>query len=359
MLHVQRLPSLVNLINVSINLVVCDHVIYLLLHMKYLTILFTFLVAGMIHARDVRDYPFQNGTLQVPEIGSKKVIDCIGCDIQLSPFAMTMFNRPGDFHGPNCYNTALIVSGAFNPTQVRYVSPEEFEAILKQQFEITSVQRSGDVVVFDAKSSRGHAAVYLGNDLVYHKKSYGTQYFYRISTIDEVGIVEKNEWVPSPIEGTLNQFVWPELGRLPKSYYRFKKNKLTIDPKYSSVLKLVETQLLRDLGKWALAKNWGLVGKNIILDYQKSLSSSDPLTKSMLTSFYDQIGVYFEELHYKNSRNYDRTTEEICLPQSGTDELNKIYIALSKSLGKSPEATKRNWEKLLAQDKKRCSQKSF
>lgn len=323
--------------------------------MKYLMTLVGLFLCNFALADDVRFYSFQNGTLQVPEIGSKKPIECIGCVFNPGKFALEKFNRPGDFHGPNCYNTALIISGAMRPDQVRYVSPEEFEAVLKQQYELTTAERFGDVIVFDSKSSRGHAAVNLGNDLVFHKKSYGTQYFYRISTIAEVGIVEKNEWVPSPIEGTMNQFVWPELGKLPKSFYRFKKNKLSINTE----IKLIETQLLKDLGKWALAKNWGLIGKNIIGDYKQAIASSDPLTKAMLTSFYDQIGVYFDELHYKNSRNYTRTTEEICLPENGTDQLKQIYFALSKSLNRSTEETTSKWDKILSQDKKRCSFKSF
>jgi hypothetical protein len=307
-------------------------------------------------ANDERFYPFQNGTLQVPEIGSKKPLSCMGCELPLNAFAVMKFNRPGDFHGPNCYNTALIASGVYSPNQVRYVSPEEFEAVLKKAFTLTTNEKAGDILVFDAKSSRGHAALYLGDNLIFHKKSYATHYFYRIAPMTEAGLVEKNEWVPGPVEGTINQFVWPKLGELPKAFYRFKRVKISL----TKEMNILETKLLTDLGHWAIAKNWGLIGKNIIQDYYKEISPrADELTQGILISFRDQVGLYFDELHYKNSRNYTKTTEEICLPSGGTDQLKVVYMALATSLKKTPEQSKESWEKILSQDKKRCSQRSF
>ena len=86
-------------------------------------------------------------------------------------FIQEMFNRPGEIHGPNCYNTALIANGYFSKLQKRYVSPEEFEEILKSNFVKVTTPVYQDIIVFDAKSSRGHAAFYLGDELIFHKKS--------------------------------------------------------------------------------------------------------------------------------------------------------------------------------------------
>lgn len=302
-----------------------------------------------------RDFPFANGTLRVPELGNKATLDCVGCQRMLGTFIKAKFNQPGDFHGPNCYNTALIASGAFTSKQIRYVSPEEFEAILAQLYSPLMQATPDSLVVFDSKSSRAHAGFYLGDGLVFHKKSFGTQYHYRVAPMLEVGVPEKKEWVPSPMEGSQNQFLWPELGKLPQTFYRLNRKTLTFQSQFSGVLKRLDAFLLVDLGQWAIAKKWGLVGQNLLEDYLSLIKNqADPLTKGMLISYKDQLNLYFEELHYKNSRSYERTTAQICLPES-VDQLKLVFKEVATNLRWTPEQMEAKWTQVLGQDKARCT----
>ncbi len=325
--------------------------------MKSLLSFVLILFSGFTLAGEADFYPFQNGTLKVPSIGNKEQLECVGCHFNPPPFVKAKFNQAGDFHGPNCYNTALISSGVMKPNQIRYVSPEEFEALLKTNFSAKSNLSSGDVIVFDAKSSRGHAAFSLGENLVFHKKSYGTYYTYRITSIENVGVVEKKEWTPNPFEGSIAQFNWPELGKLPKAFYKTTKKTISYDPRFARVLTSLEPVLVNDFGKWAVAKKWGLIGKNLIEDYLKLITpQADSLTKGMFISFKDQMQLYFDEVHFKNARNYDRVTEEVCLPEDKT-QLQQVYQFLGKTLGRSDAELQKNWERVLSQDKKRCRER--
>ena len=89
---------------------------------------------------------------------------------------------------------------ALAPNDLRYISPEEFEAILSQSFVSVPTSSAGDLVVYDAKSTRGHAAYLLTDGMVFHKKSYHKNYRYRILPLEDVGVIENDEWVPSPWE---------------------------------------------------------------------------------------------------------------------------------------------------------------
>lgn len=325
--------------------------------MKLIFTLVCILFSGLSFSNEGQFYPYQNGTLKVPFIGSKEPIECIGCNFNPGQFIQKMFNSPGDFHGPNCYNTALISAGVMRPNQIRYVSPEEFEAILKQNFVPRPNRAAGDVIVFDASASRGHAAFYLGDNLVFHKKSYGTYYGYRITSVENVGVIEKNEWTPGPFEGSIAQFNWPQLGRLPKVYHKPVKRNLQYNPKFVKVIATVETTLLNDFGKWAIAKKWGLVGQYLIEDYLKNISpSADNLTKGIFISLKDQMKLYFDEVHFKNARNYERVTEEVCLPQDLT-QLAQVHQFLGRSLGRQEIQLKASWDRVMSQDKKRCRER--
>lgn len=308
-----------------------------------------------LRALAVDHYPFANGTLSVPTLLEKASLQCTGCQRDLSQFIQNKFNRAGDFHGPNCYNTALIASGLFKTNQIRYVSPEEFKALIGQNYRVSSNKAPNTLVVFDAKSSWGHAGFYLGDNLVFHKKSYNTYYHYRISSIDKVGIPEVGEWTPSPFEGEIAQFKWPELGKLPMEF--FVLNKKTINYSvHAELLKYLEALIIKDAGAWAFAKNWGLMGVNLLHELKAKLPNQDALTKGMLTSFHDQAQVYFDEVHFKNARNYDRVTEEVCLPQN-PEQLKTLYMNLGNYLKINKTNLESKWNQVMAQDKRKCRER--
>lgn len=300
-------------------------------------------------------FPFANGTLNVPSLTEREALTCVGCQRALSTFIRNQFNRPGDFHGPNCYNTALISSGLFKAQQIRYVSPEEFRALIRTNFQKLSSARPNSLIVFDARNSWGHAGFYLGDNLVFHKKSYATHYHYRITTLEEVGIPEKGEWTPNPFEGSVAQFNWPELGKLPKEFYQLSNKNVRIST-HPELLKHLEAMIIKDAGAWAFAKNWGLVGLSLLQELKNKLPNQDALTKGMLISFQDQVQVYFDEVHYKHTRNYDRTTEEVCLP-TDAGQLKTLFFHIGRYLNVDSSSLEGKWQRVMSQDKRRCRER--
>jgi hypothetical protein len=294
----------------------------------------------------------------IPKLGSKEALPS---HQRFSPFIKNTFNKPGPFHGPNCYNTALIASGYTEAKAVRYVSPEEFEEVLKVGFKSVSTPQFKDVIVFDAKSSRGHAAFYLGDDLIFHKKSYGTHYHYRITSIENAGVVEENEWTPGIIDDSSLQMNWPELGKLPQSYYRLQsKLKPKLEPKLASLILKMEEALLKDLGSWAIARKWGMSGEYFLEDllvYAKNIKAN-AYTIAVLTSLKDQVYIMLEEVNFKNARNPSKVMKELCVPEE-KQQLFDFIADFGKVLGKKTENIHQTLQALEQQDRTRCSFKIF
>jgi hypothetical protein len=289
----------------------------------------------------------------VPKLGSKQALTA---HPRFEGFIQEMFNRQGDFHGPNCYNTALIANGYFSKTSKRYVSPEEFEEILKSNFVKVTAPAFQDIIVFDARSSRGHAAFYLGDDLIFHKKSFGTQYHYRITDIDHAGAVEENEWAPGPADDSSQQMKWPELGSLPKEYYRRNSIKpMQLDKRLAPLVTKIEQALLPDLGSWAIGKKWGMTGEYLLEDLVKygQTLKTDKYTAGLLTSLKDQVFIMIEEVYFKRARSASRVMEEICIPEQ-KEQLFGLIRETGKLLGRDSQKIETVLTKLDAQDKSRC-----
>lgn len=289
----------------------------------------------------------------IPKLGSKEPLPS---HTRFLPFIKSTFNRPGPFHGPNCYNTALVTSGYYPENAIRYVSPEEFEEVLKVGFKAVPTPQFKDVIVFDAKSSRGHAGLYLGDNLIFHKKSYGTHYHYRVTTIENAGVVEENEWTPGPMDDSSLQMNWPELGRLPLSYYRLSsKLRPKLDPKLAPLIQKIEMALIKDLGAWAIARKWGMSGEYFLedlLSYAKK-SNLNAYTIGLLTSFKDQVYIMLEEVNFKNARNPNKVLKEICVPEQ-KEQLYGLISELGKIAGKSSEQIASVLDELDSQDTSRC-----
>ena len=290
----------------------------------------------------------------IPKLGSR---EALSQHSRFSDFIVSMFNRPGDFHGPNCYNTALIASGLFPSEKKRYVSPEEFEAILKNNFIKTPRPQFKDVLVMDAQSSRGHAAFYLGDDLIFHKKSYGTHYHYRITEIKDAGVVEENEWAPGPMDDSSAQMNWPELGRLPMESYRLISQQLpAMDPKFSGLVLKLESLLTNDLKGWAIARKWGITGEYLLQDlltYARKMKV-DKYTEGVLISLKDQIFIFLDEVYFKRARSASRVMEELCVPEQ-KDQLFELIREFGKLNNIDQQKITATLKKIQEQDKSRCS----
>lgn len=299
-------------------------------------------------------YVLAGRDIVVPKLGSQELLTA---HPRFEGFIQQMFNRPGYFHGPNCYNTALISSGIMSKKSVRYVSPEEFEAILKANFVRVSSPEYRDIVVFDANGSRGHAAFYLGDNLIFHKKSHGIKYHYRITTIEKAGVVEENEWIPGPFDDLSDQMKWPELGSLPRAHYRIQSKTLpTLDKRLDRIVSRIEAKLVVDLKTWAIGKKWGMVGEYLLQDlvkYAESLNT-DNYTRGILISLNDQIFTMIEEVYFKSSRRSPESVmKEICLPAE-KEQLFGLIKELGKLLMKNDESIQGVLEQLEAQDRSTC-----
>ncbi len=291
--------------------------------------------------------------ITIPKLGSKEVLPAHS---RFNSFIKNTFNRPGPFHGPNCYNTSLIASGYLSQNEVRYFSPEEFEEILKSSFTPTQSLQYKDLIVFDAKASRGHAGFYLGDNLVFHKKSYGTQYHYRITTTENVGVVEENEWTPGPMDDSSLQMNWPELGNTPKAFYRLNsKRRPSLDPRLSTLVLKIESLLLKDLGQWAIARKWGMGGEYLLEDLLSFAKSQkmNSYTIAVLTSLKDQVYIMLEEVNFKNARNPSRVMKELCIPEQ-SEQFVELINDFGQALGKSKQEISKAINETLNQDIERC-----
>lgn len=317
---------------------------------KFLCLL---VVSSSLYAQDGR-YMLGGKSILVPKLGSK---ESLSSHPRFNGAISLLFNRPGEFHGPNCYNTSLIASGLWSNSKKRYVSPEEFESLLKNNFREVSIPNYGDVIVYDAKMSRGHAAYYLGDNLVFHKKSFGTHYHYRITESDKVGVVEENEWTPGPMDDSSMQMNWPELGKLSKNYYRLTSRYLPkIEPRFDLLLTNMERALEADLKVWAMGKRWGMIGEyfmDALLSYARS-QRVNKYTEGLIISMKDQLYIMIEEMYFKSARSSGRVLQEICLPEE-TSQIFGFIRELGKLQNKPSIKIEEALKKLSEQDRSRCS----
>ena len=291
--------------------------------------------------------------LLIPKLGSHEPLPS---HPRFNGFIQQKFNRPGDFHGTNCYNTALISSGVYPTHRLRYVSPEEFEAVLRTHFKPVQAGQFQDLVVFDSKNSRGHAAYYLGDELIFHKKSHGTHYHYRITHLSLAGVVEENERRPGPVDDSSAQMDWPQLGNLPMTFYRLSSRQaLAFDPRLAAYVNKLESLLLNDLKVWAIARKWGLTGEFLLedlLQYARAIKS-DPYTIGVIISMKDQLYTMIEEVYFKRARSASKVMEEICLPEQ-KEQLYGLVRELGKLMQKDDQKLIEILSGLEAQDRSKC-----
>lgn len=303
-------------------------------------------------------YPFKSGTLCVPQIGEKKALTFSNGELPFSPFIKKYFNGTANYSGPNCYNTAFLAASLLNEAEKRYFSPEEFEVLLKKYYEEVPTLKSGDLVVYEANSGRGHVAYYLGDNLVFHKKSYNKNYLYRITTLEEVGLLEKGEWAPGPWEDD-RPIDDAGLGKSAKAYYRLRAIPLSDnfsarDKAWLDLLNHITVNLIKDGPNWSVGKNMGLITENL-LDKLETASSKEklhPVVKARITSLKDGVFQALEEMYFKRARGSDdvaRINSEICFTEN--EYLNTLMLKTSALFKEDAAAMK---AKLRTADRKVC-----
>ena len=317
-----------------------------------LIFLITLILSSLTFAQD-QYYKLDSQQIFVPKLGSKTPLSS---NPKFTGFIQANFNKAGSFHGPNCYNTSLIASGAFPQTNLRYVSPEEFEAILKSSFVRVPEIAYKDILLFDAKSSRGHAGFYLGDGLIFHKKSYGTQYHDRIVDFERAGVVEENEWTPGPTQDSSLQMKWPELGKLPMEAYRRQRVLPRLDPRLSALLTKMEKAVVNDAKNWGMGKKWGMAGEYFLQDLQELARTlkTDKYTEGMIISLKDQVYIMIEEVYFRSNRSSSSILEDICVPEQ-PEQLFGFIRELGTLMKKDSFSIQKVIDSLNGQVKSRCS----
>ena len=234
-------------------------------------------------------------------------------------FISSRFNTLVNFSGPNCYNTSLLASGGLPADDIRYISLEEFDQILSLRYEEVSADEAkfGDIVVYDAKMSREHVALYLGQGMIFHKKGVMKGYGYRITGIDTAYDYEPGEWSESPVK----MFLLPadtEVIKAPRAFYRLKSGDAPdiLGHPVARFIEQVRTDLLESAPNWRVHKDFGIISEGTLSQAKKFVESHpigdlnlQRLSVARVTSLRDQIYLSIDETLFRTPRGMTRRDE--------------------------------------------------
>jgi hypothetical protein len=180
-----------------------------------------------------------------------------------------MLKRPSPgFDGPDCFNTALLATGVLPFEDVRYVDSEEFEFLLSRYFDpVKGKPQIGDLVLYGASDSRDHAAVYIGDGRVFHKKDWHGAYEYRVVGIDRVSAHDPGDDRPRRPEDKIPS--WDQAAVRDRAYFRRKPSPapLEIPPELvptEQVLSYVHGAVLESGPRWKVGETLGIVTENLM-----------------------------------------------------------------------------------------------
>ncbi len=202
-----------------------------------------------------------------------------------------------DFDGPNCFNTALLATGVLPIDDVRYVDWEEFEFYLQHAFHLVNGKpERGDLVVYAASSERDHAAVYLGDGQVLHKKDFNSSYEYRVVGIEEVFDHEPGDDRPRRPEDPAPIFSDEEAVQ-DRAFYRrdsfIELPEVPFDLRTAkNLLDFVLIAVLEHAPSWDVGENLGIVSENLTGVMTRRYSDTPQITvlaKSLTYQIYQSI----------------------------------------------------------------------
>lgn len=241
-------------------------------------------------------------------------------------FLAENFNRIVKFRGPNCYNTVLIVSG-FIPDHARFaVSVEEFLGYLDAFYlEAQTPAQFGDIVLYNATTSKDHTAYYLFNDIVFHKLGFDRQYRYRLDKLDEV--FKPNTELGADISpGALSFSLGPEDLRKNIRIFRRHNKKRSLDlsaeeQAFIDLVQFLSQEIWAHAAKRDLHETVGLSAENLFDDliatkkaFETSLSHDVRLAYLRLISLKHQVFLSFEDEVYTSPLlNLEKLRREHCV----------------------------------------------
>lgn len=279
-----------------------------------------------------------------------------------------LFNQAANFGGPNCYQSALYASSSPYSTEWRYVSPEEFELNLKLAYDKVDQPQFGDIVVYEATGERGHAAVYLFDDLVFHKKSYQKEYLYRITKIDQVAEPEAFEWTPRP-DSQISRAL-QGMSTKDRAYYRKKEStpELSLDdPKEEKRIALINElgkQILLAAPQWKVGTYLGFTTENLaeelVTEFRSMQNHPSPFVRmsyARLISYRDQLFQSIEDYYFSSplaSGRIERINQEVCVVETAQFKsiVGKLLEAYEHPA--TEDSIQRVMKTLQNEDKKNC-----
>lgn len=277
------------------------------------------------------------------------------------------FNRLKNFSGPNCYATALMASGLLREDELLYVGLDELQLYFEHYFTEVDQPRFGDVVLYDVKGAKDHAAFYLLDDLVFHKKGYRKGYAFRIAPLTRVFAAEPFEWKPSPVDDEQAKDD-PGFGEKPKKFYRLRDPAAASAPQGKeaaaiAVINHIAEQMKVATSRWSVPRDMGTMIEGAITALLKefrflaaSPSFEARLAYERLHSLESQAFQVIDETLYTSDRaDPDKINEQNCLVEN--EFLNalfkKFYFYRHQTEADAAQITKM-LEETRAMDRKSC-----
>ncbi|MGK5086772.1 hypothetical protein WDW86_04385 [Bdellovibrionota bacterium FG-2] len=324
--------------------------------LSFILTAFLVLAAPLWAAAPPRCFEDQGEQICVPSIESGAGLSSAPSAKFFYPaFIESKLNKGAGFSGPNCYHAALVATGALPESERRYIGSAEFELILQNSFRpVSEVERQpGDLVVFDAKASRSHAAVLFGRDLIFQKKGYLRHYLYRIVPLNETMSDEAGEWMPGPFDqGGGNHELY--LNSAPRMFYRKKggigaSGQVGAELPQLELVSFIKRAVLESAPAWKVGRELGLVTEELIpalvtevSALSQSVSFEARLAYETLRSLGDQVFQSIEESHFSSRLSENRRARinsEICFQENAY--LRELVIKLLRLLrlsGREPSS---------------------
>lgn len=252
-------------------------------------------------------------------------------------------NRLKNFSGPNCFATALMASGLLEEDELLYVGLDELQLYFDHYFAKVSEPRFGDIIHYDVQGSKDHAAFYVLDGLVFHKKGYRKGYGYRMTELTKVFVADPFEWRPSPFDSHQPKDD-ASFGEKPKRYYRRLAPDAvapspTPSPKEAAAVAVVnhiDAQMKHSAPHWSVHKDMGTMMESAIrglvdeLAFLKNSAAFDAkLAYERLRSLESQAFQSIDDSLYTSPRADEaEINEKYCIPDNEflSGLLTKYYV---------------------------------
>lgn len=206
--------------------------------------------------------------------------------------AAPLFNLEYSFGGPNCFNAAFTAAGLRSPDRLRHVGNPEADQLLSMYYKKTSASslRPGDIIVLN---SGDHGVYYLGDGLIFHKKSYLKQHSYRIVPLEKAYEPEPFEWKPGPFdngspfnssEPIRKMEAWRPTGAQYEFGYATAEEQAR-----AGVINFIAEQVELKAPNWKLSRELGYFTESLLEGLVSEWSSMGKSPNPVIRAYYHQI----------------------------------------------------------------------